>query len=490
MSRSAKPFLLAHSLALVALLTAGCVTPGEPSRGHPWAEGWRELSTPHFRLRTNLEPDEARTEARDLEQLRAALLRTWGDHFDPPGQVDVTLFASVSQLAAFTGAHSAGFTEWRGSEARMVMALPDLATPDLQGTQVQAHELTHYLSLFVLLRQPRWVAEGFACYFESATLDKAEAQVIFGMPSPHMIGLLRRFAPLPLSALWGWKGGIGEENEGALYAASFAWVHYLLNIQTRRFADFQRRLMLAEEPQEAFNESFRGVDRAALERGLQTYLRSPLPAQTAPFAAVTPTLSERHLPAAQVHALFARLWLRTRGPQLGSERRGYGETELRYALAEDPAELEAAELAAELAPRKERLGRVRALAKAHPDRAEAWSDLASVLAAEGGAPAERDQALRRSLALRPDDAQTLDLFALAALERNVPSEAVAPAERAAALAPWSAGVLEVYAAALAGVHRCEEASRVEERARDLLGVQTHPRSRELREGCPSPVGPP
>lgn len=64
-------------------------------------------------------------------------------------------------------------------------------SPDLR---LQTHELAHYLSNFVLLRQPRWLAEGLARYLETIHVKPSTNEVVLGRVSGWDLGYVKREA--------------------------------------------------------------------------------------------------------------------------------------------------------------------------------------------------------------------------------------------------------------------------------------------------------
>src|SRR6185295_12340490 len=53
------------------------------------------------------------------------------------------------------------------------------------------HELAHHLSRFFIPRQPSWLAEGLASFFETLAYDRDRGEILIGLPSPQRLAVLR-----------------------------------------------------------------------------------------------------------------------------------------------------------------------------------------------------------------------------------------------------------------------------------------------------------
>jgi hypothetical protein len=135
--------------------------------------------------------------------------------------------------------------------------------------------------------------------------------------------------------------------------------------------------------------------------------------------------------------------------------------ELDLALAADPDHVGALALKARLAP-ADALPLARRAVAARPEDARAWALLARALPAD--APAAREAALRRALALAPGDVDVAAALAAALVAAGRAEEALPLAGRAARAAPWDPRSHEVHAAALAAVDRCADALAAARRA--------------------------
>src|SRR5512133_466955 len=115
----------ATCLVLLALLAAGCATPGLafrcPARGGP---AWHELSSEHFVLRTDLPRDEGAALVGRLERIRAAVAAALFDQAPAvPGRVEVIAFRSADQYRSFAPDGATGYyLRYAGGPPRIVLS--------------------------------------------------------------------------------------------------------------------------------------------------------------------------------------------------------------------------------------------------------------------------------------------------------------------------------------------------------------------------------
>ncbi|QRK14069.1 DUF1570 domain-containing protein [Archangium violaceum] len=440
------------------------------------------MRSTHFRVQTNLNAEAAEKTALELEKFRRALLLAWDNEFDPPGEVEAIILRSPDQLEEFTDAKIAGFAG-RGENGPLLVMSGDsfLMGESSADQRIQAHELAHYLSSFVLLRQPRWIAEGFASYLETLYFKGASAEVILGRPDRWKLGYVREHGWLGLEDLWAWRAinGMSEIELTRYYASSWLWVHYLMNVHGEQFADFQGRLARAEEPRRAFEASFQGVKD--LSGGLRTYV------DTGRYSILTILLPEvpskvetRELDGAEVHAIRARLHLMAPGSATQEQRRQHSAQEIAQALREDPTNVSAVFLQAMLSEdASQRLALARELVKARPDSGKAWAMLGDALRQSGGPAEEQEQALRRAVELQPQNATVLNNLAWFYVGSENPQKAFELAKRAVALAPADASILDTYAAVLFQSGNCPDSLRLQRRALDVLHESTPESQRRI-----------
>src|ERR1700727_2324968 len=120
----ARTVTLAFALASTACGAPQRWTPGTPSGG---GEGWREVATPHFRLRTDFDAGEAPRIGAKLEEMFAELSELGFASDDPPkGSIDVVYFRRRSDYNAILPGVTVGLTFPSGrndSERRLLIVL-------------------------------------------------------------------------------------------------------------------------------------------------------------------------------------------------------------------------------------------------------------------------------------------------------------------------------------------------------------------------------
>ena len=162
------------------LLCAVLACARHPSAADPLA--WIELQTEHFTLRTDLAEPEAREVAAQLELVRAALIATsWHNAAPIPGRLQVIDLAAKSELQKFAAEGIDGFVTADAFGERMLVMSADQPPEELT---VLKHEMAHVISNEFLVRNPRWLAEGIACYLETMHFDRAAHKVSVGDPGP------------------------------------------------------------------------------------------------------------------------------------------------------------------------------------------------------------------------------------------------------------------------------------------------------------------
>lgn len=438
---------------------------------------WYELKSSHFRVRSHLELEDSKRIVRELETQRRILRRYWDDAFDPPGETEVLLVRDRSALDEFSGGggepHFLQFTE-RGawlvlsgeSGAHFVLGRDE--PPD--SPRLIRHELAHLLSRSLLLRQPRWLAEGLATYLETALVHEDSGGVIFGMSYADTLLSLKWELLRDPEELWAWEDAPLHSASKAYRVTAWAWVHFLLNEHLERFADFQARLARAEEPRQAWEAAFAGL--GDLKEPFLSYLRRPkLRTRTVPLPPVPreePTV--RELGCAEVFALRSRLHLETPGRATLEERVYAALGAMEEALRRDPTNLDATLLKARITPEpSQRLALARELVRAHPESGRAWALLGRALQETRAPRAEWTEAFQHVERLAPQEADVLGALAGFHADAGFEDRALDTALRAAQRAPGSPVVLDTCAAVLDRLDRCPDRVVMQSRALDMLG---------------------
>src|SRR5262249_44162769 len=223
-----------------------------------------------------------------------------GQRFNPPGQLDVIGLRDRDQLSEFVDPQVAAYLTLLPGGWQAVLALDyPLDSP----SEAQLHELAHYLSHHILLRQPKWVSEGLATYLQNVAVKTSPYEVIVGRPHAVWLGEVRAHGWLSLQQLWTWSEDASVRSRSAFYASSWLWFHSLTDAHHARFMDFQNRLASAEEPLAAWEAAFNGVSPDLLERGLREYLdEGRFAVRSLSIVPEAPNVTSRRMDDAEIHA--------------------------------------------------------------------------------------------------------------------------------------------------------------------------------------------
>jgi hypothetical protein len=269
---------------------------------------WRELTSAHFTLKTNVDSKTAQETILQLERSRSALLWAWQGKVNPPTRLEAILLQTREQLREFAP-RQAGLFVIDGEGPLIVLAGESDGLSDRANSEHVHHELAHYLSSYALLRQPRWLAEGLASYLE--TTHPYWDQVRMGDVNLPLLRWNHHHVRVSWDDLWSWKDSATLSNEElqSHYATSWLWVHFLFNRHLEEFTDFQARLGRAEQPREAWRAAFGHIAHAELEKELEHYLElGTYSAWLFPMPTIPADLNERPISDAEVHIIRARMW--------------------------------------------------------------------------------------------------------------------------------------------------------------------------------------
>src|SRR4051812_10481425 len=141
-------------------------------------DAWLELQSQHFTLRTDLNEEDARGAIGDLELIRNALLAAgWHGKTISPARIGVVALASGRELRECVGDQIDGMAGTSRFGERMILVRAD---GNLLESEVVKHEVTHALMQEYLVTNPRWVAEGIACFLETLDIDAGKLEAVRG----------------------------------------------------------------------------------------------------------------------------------------------------------------------------------------------------------------------------------------------------------------------------------------------------------------------
>jgi len=477
--------------ALISILAAGlagCATSRPAFRCEArGGRGWLAVYSDQFVVVTDLDEEDARALAAELDLVRNAVAASlFQRRHDPPVRATVIAFRSTADYQAFAPAGSAAYYARGAADPKIVMP----GKMGIEQRRVLAHEMAHHVSSYVLLREPRWFSEGLATWAETVGTTASGIRMVTG-PVPPGRRLQARPQRMPARQLLGWDGTVPPGGLAPYYDAAWLLVHYLVNQHPEALRVFEARLAGAEDPDEAFRAAFPqwnpDVPGALdlLDRELDGWARNGRFDGKPVQVDSTPRISVQPVEPAEVHAIRILLWAG------GAPREGDDaalRAELDEGLAEDPSH---PVLLRQLARRDgaDPLPLARLSVKGRPGDPRAWSFLAESLPSE--AAADREAALRRAAELAPRNPLALSALAEMLLEAGRSGEALPSARQAVQLGPFSPDVLDTYAAVSADLGNCEQAVLASRRALDVLPDDGDPEQRarvekrlaEIRARC-------
>ena len=465
------PRLRATAAVSFALATSALACAHRPA-GADGAPLWFEVKSPHFVVRAATTESAARAAALSLERVRDGMLAsTWHAAQDPLPVVQVILLADHTALQEFHYPREIQGARFADPFDRLLLVA---SVEDGDDVPVLKHELAHAVSHAFLLREPLWLAEGFASYMETLKLTKDSVTVGASNHDRLEDAVRARF---PLEALLTAGPEVVQQRDErvslAFYGRAWLLFHLLSNRHRKGLDGFIERLARAEEPGAAFAAAFGGLTPALLERELADYVNGgsyststfPLPPTVAP-------LEVRALTGAERGVAQAQLW------QVGLQFRPLFRPEATEsaarALALDPGDPVAIGVWAEVskAAPEARAAAARAATALRPDDFRGWLLLAEALREKGGE--EHDRAALEAVRLAPQEARALLALARVRLFQGKYAEAVAAAREAVRRAPGRPEPLDLLATGLADSDDCAAAVSTERRALEVLPDRTPP----------------
>jgi hypothetical protein len=430
----------------------GNVAGPERNRERPWLT----VTTAHFEVFSQL--DEANTAGlvQILERTRSALLAAaWPLTTRLPASP--VRVVAVWDLVSFGGARPGSFgglATWSAGirelgRTNLIMIDLDSETPQEAGFTA-AHELAHLILHLLEVDRPLWLDEGLASYFEAMVFE-TEHVTVGAVPASRMPAL-RTLTRVPMTRLFEWPVPAEDYESYSVFTKnSFLLIHYLMSEHHQRFRDFQRRLLEGVPWRSAWEQQFGPLDQLALDEQVTAYWqRRRWPTRDYPvsFAAERPVHTSL-LPPADVHALRAILYQRTRGPASPDERRTRSLAEVRRSLAIDPVGRLSLEAGWPDFTPDEARSRARATWRARPDD---WR--AAVLASAADPKAAVD-ILEATLRRRPRHSYLQGALALAYWGVQRHADARQLAREAAEREPGDPYLLGVYGQCLIAQGACE-----------------------------------
>ncbi len=478
----------AAALALcLAARTAGAED-APPRCTLPDVGDWREYRSAHFVLSTDVARDRAPGLVRQLEELRSLVVAAlFGDAVEIPGRVHAVAFSSPLRYAQFAAgpARTFGYAFASDGESWIVFPYDGREPPGF----AVAHELAHGISWHQFPRQPPWFREGLAQFVETVGEERHDPRAAAvgshvvrgaretsgrwaGYPSPEILDRVKHSTTVSARQTLEWSGQIDESDPSRFHAASWLLYHFLWNQRSSQLTAYQERLAKGEEPRAAWAAAFPDLDpangdaMARLDRELAAYRHDArYVAYPVRVGNVDGAFVDRAVPTAELHLLLARI----RRSGTDAERKERARDDYAEAFREDPL-LPAAAVAHARQEKASIADAMAAVTRARPDDAWGWYFLGAALDARVD-PEKKEAALRRAVALAPDEPRPNDALARLLVGSGRAKEARPFAERALDLAPWDAQAVDTLASVAFGIGQCKPALVLQRRAADLFAAR-------------------
>ena len=279
---------------LVSLTACGSLRPAltGPEAGGP---SWRELTTPHFLLRTDLGSEQAKRIITELERIEQVFIDL-SPGMPVPDRTRVLVFARQYDYDAVAPRESTGFfaRDPRQPGSPLIVLYGSLND---RTRRVLQHELTHRFIAEQIKKPPVWLNEGLASYFETMTFHdgKLEAGIADWQFSPGPYP--PRVEPVPIEDLL--RAGDKEfygPREWEYSLTSWAFVHMLRASRpgySERFAKYVKSLRDGVGAQAAWQAAFGDVSIRDLQVSFSNYITSPfLTAISVPYDPPAPPVPE------------------------------------------------------------------------------------------------------------------------------------------------------------------------------------------------------
>jgi tetratricopeptide (TPR) repeat protein len=266
-------FVLILSLVSVSAFAA-LPFPSEKDR-------WMTVAAGEFRIYSNASERQTKDIATNLLRMREAIGKITRLNVHAPLPTYVFVFKNERSFAPYRDALfqrknasiSGAFLSGRNANFIVMDGGAGVGSE-----HVIYHELTHYFVRNTTPGLPLWLSEGLAEYYSSFSVNGDKINI--GKPLVEHVQWLRVHSLLPLAQHFAVNQHSPEYSEGtrqgSFYAQSWALAHYFLTDDVRRkqLAQFLAKIGAGKSNDEAFRSAF-GVDYAAVEQELRSYLRKP-----------------------------------------------------------------------------------------------------------------------------------------------------------------------------------------------------------------------
>ena len=247
---------------------------------------WLKIQSKNFQLYGNASEKEIRGVATKLEQFREAFRQIFPRvKYNSAIPTNVIVFKSDKSFKDYKPLDAKGKpSKWvagffqSGEDVNYIALSTEGEKADTY--QTIFHEYVHFLVNNDMGRSniPAWFNEGIAEYYEQFTIENDE-KVTLGALDQNNLEYLRQNKLIPLDTFFNIDNYSlrqqGSDGAGLFYAQAWALMHYLLqsnngarNPQLTQFLNF---LLDGKPPKEAFTKAFQ-IDYATMEKELKKYV--------------------------------------------------------------------------------------------------------------------------------------------------------------------------------------------------------------------------
>jgi hypothetical protein len=353
-------------LAIAALCVCVCAclpehgpaVPALPSAGGPV---WTELTSDHFVMWTDVQPERGSELLQEMEVHRQVVLGIALNNAESHAKILVLALRDAEEVGAYVPKQFVAFAWGTPNPIRMPVITLNATTPE-HDIHIVTHELTHAIMFPVIPHQPPWFAEGLAGYFETAYVHADHESVDLGKPLDYIIQRLHTGRRTTVAELFACDQHPCMDD--GFYAMAWALFAYLVNQHQAQLLALTHRI--GELPRgawkQAWAETFSGVTPEQLDHEVAVWLAHGTHQEMHYALKVRPTsVSERPLSdkgALAARALLGYMW----HPQEQATS-----TAVDTALAADPGSLVASLLKASMLHTAPTPEAAHVVADAHPD---------------------------------------------------------------------------------------------------------------------------
>jgi len=474
-------------LSIASVVAIAALSPAAQAGFNCPAQGgaqWREYRSKHFIVQTDAGADKVKLLVTRLESLHALELQALvGEQVDIPGRLRVIAFADPRLFTELAGTSAVGgyYKTSVFGEKTIVLPLEGLEADP----QAVAHELAHYLSFFVFIRQPAWFSEGLAQFVQTIAARGVEpaaatgSHIVRGAGGeyggavggvPFSMALALQEAPrVSYKDLAAWDGK-EDRRSGSYHLYGWLLYHWLWNTRSKEFTAYQQRLSNGDDPAAAWRASFPDLDPdkpdaiAKLDDAIEGYRRG----HGGRFASyrVQAESDASFQDAGPISPADAHMVVQDAIRAWPVEKQV---ANLEEALREDESQ-PVALLARAMADKKPVLEPLRKAVTVRPGDWRAWFALAAALG--DSADDQKEAAYRKAISLNPDAALAHNDFAWFLATRHRAKEALPIANRALDLSPASPAYMDTLAVVAADLGKCAEALVLERRAAGMVPAES------------------